>query len=142
MLRNNNQKASIFPFARFKTFAFQSHLERDLSCFTFWISNIEQGISNSRSFLKQYSSLRYSAVPCSAVLRFKINKILYILACPPIFLKVILLDQVFSFPCSSVGMHTKPKVKKKTLIYNIKLYIMCFMRDWSNQKNQNFLSRF
>jgi len=37
--------------------------------------NIEQGMSNSRSFLKetnQYSLLRYSAVPCSAVLRFKI----------------------------------------------------------------------
>ena len=30
------------------------------------------------------------------------------------------------------------KLKKQTLIYNIKMHIMCFMRDWSNQKNQNF----
>ena len=40
------------------------------------ISNIEQGMSNNRSFLKeinQYPLLRYSAVPCSAVLRFKIK---------------------------------------------------------------------
>jgi hypothetical protein len=34
------------------------------------MSNIEQGMSNNRSFLKeinQYPLLRYSAVPCSAV---------------------------------------------------------------------------
>lgn len=40
------------------------------------MSNIEQGMSNNRSFLKeinQYPLLRYSAVPCSAVLRFKIK---------------------------------------------------------------------
>jgi hypothetical protein len=36
----------------------------------------------------------------------------------------------------------EPKLKKQTLIYNLKMHIMCFMRDWSNQKQQNFLSRF
>lgn len=60
----------ILPFARSKTFAFQAN-----SFSLFCILNIEQRISNSRSFKKigEYSSLRYSAVPCSAVLRFKID---------------------------------------------------------------------
>jgi len=63
----------IFPFARFKTFAFQAN-----SFSMFRILNIEYRIRNfeQQKFLKgirQYSSLRYSPVPCSAVLRFKIN---------------------------------------------------------------------
>ena len=63
----------IFPFARFKTFAFQAN-----SFSMFRILNIEYRIRNfeQQKFFKgirQYSSFRYSAVPCSAVLRFKIN---------------------------------------------------------------------
>jgi len=42
--------AFIFPFAKFETFPFKSRSERDLARFGFRISNVEQGISNSRRF--------------------------------------------------------------------------------------------
>jgi hypothetical protein len=96
----------IFPFPRFKTFAFQANcicmsciLNTRLPCKALGVgilfagststlkcianllqgiagrSNIEQGISNAEVFKRigQCFSLRYSAVPCSAVLQFKIN---------------------------------------------------------------------